>query len=191
MDIKVVRKEYSPKSTIGELHVDDRFECFTLEDRVRAMKVRETTAIPPGRYEVVVTWSNRFKRPLPLLMNVPNYDGVRIHTGNTDENTEGCLLVGKTKRPDFVGGSKLAFDALFPKIQAAAQREKVFLEIVQENAPPDLLARAMAPMTRARAAPAAPRTKKKPVGRQPVKRPVAKRSTKRAAAPKKSRARSK
>jgi len=190
MQIKVIRREYSLKSTIGELYIDNRFECFTLEDRIRALKVPGTTAIPVGNYEVVVTWSNRFKRPLPLLMNVPNYEGVRIHTGNTDENTEGCLLVGKTKRPDFVGNSKLAFDALFPKIQEAAQREKVFLEIAQDNAPPELLARARPSMPRAVRAPAL-RAKKKPSGKQPVKRPVAKRSVKRVVAPKKTRVRSK
>ena len=141
MQIRVVRKEYTSKSTIGEFHVDGGFECFTLEDRVRATKVPGETAIPAGTYEVSVTWSNRFKRPLPLLMNVPGYEGVRMHTGNTDADTEGCLLVGRTRSPDAVGESRLAFDALFPRIQAAAQREKVFLEIVQENAPLELLAR--------------------------------------------------
>jgi hypothetical protein len=190
MQIKVIRKEYSTKSTIGELYIDNRFECFTLEDRIRAQKVPGTTAIPVGNYEVGVTWSNRFKRPLPLLMNVPNYEGVRIHTGNTDENTEGCLLVGKTKRPDFVGGSKLAFDALFTKIQEAAQREKVFLEIVQENTPPELLARAKPPLPRA-VRPPALRAQKKPSSRKPVKRPLAKRPAKGGVALKKRRVRSK
>jgi GH24 family phage-related lysozyme (muramidase) len=149
MNINVIRKEYTPKSTIGELYIDGKFECFTLEDRVRALKVPGTTAIPSGNYEVVVTWSNRFKRPLPLLMNVPNYEGVRIHTGNTDENTEGCLLVGKTKQRDFVGESRGAFSDLLPKIQEALQREKVFIDIEQENAPAELLARATPPMARA------------------------------------------
>lgn len=147
MNINVIRKEYTPKSTIGELYVDSKFECFTLEDRVRALKVPGTTAIPSGHYEVTVTWSERFKRPLPLLMSVPNYEGVRIHTGNTDANTEGCLLVGKTKQRDFVGDSRVAFGELLPKIQEALQREKVFIDIVQENAPPELLARATEPMT--------------------------------------------
>jgi GH24 family phage-related lysozyme (muramidase) len=149
MNINLTRKEYTSKSTIGELYVDGKFECYTLEDRIRALKVPGTTAIPSGHYEVVVTWSNRFKRPLPLLMNVPNYEGVRIHTGNTDENTEGCLLVGKTKRRDFVAESRAAFNDLFPKIQGALQREKVFIDIVQENAPAELLARAQPPMARA------------------------------------------
>ena len=101
MDLKVLRKELTARSTIGELHVDGKFECFTLEDAVRPVKIKGVTAIPSGVYEVVVNFSQRFRRPLPLLLNVPNFDGVRIHAGNTDADTEGCLLVGKTKGADF------------------------------------------------------------------------------------------
>ena len=129
MELKVLRKELTARSTIGELHVDGKFECFTLEDAVRPVKIKGVTAIPAGVYEVVVNFSQRFRRPLPLLLGVPNYDGVRIHAGNTDADTEGCLLVGKTKAADFIGGSRAAFDALFPKLQRAAMREKIFIEI--------------------------------------------------------------
>jgi hypothetical protein len=66
---------------------------------------------------------------LPLLLNVPAYEGIRIHPGNTDAHTEGCLLPGRTKSPDFVGSSKAAFTALFDKIKVAIQREKVFITI--------------------------------------------------------------
>lgn len=174
MELKLVRNQYSPASTIGELHVDGGFECYTLEDRIRSMKVPGETAIPPGRYEVAVTWSNRFERPLPLLMNVPDYTGVRIHTGNKPEHTEGCILVGRKRLPDVVGESKLAFDALFAKIQDALRREKVFLEIVQEGAPPELLARS-------RRGPRRRGTAKKPTaGRKPARgRGAAKRGSKR------------
>ena len=153
MELKLVRSQYSPTSTLGELHVDGTFECFTLEDRVRSAKVAGATAIPPGRYEVSVTWSNRFKRPLPLLMDVPNYTGVRIHTGNKADDTEGCILVGRKRLDDFVGESKLAFDPLFAKIEDALRREKVFVEILQEGAPPELLARARGGARPRRAAP--------------------------------------
>lgn len=156
MELRLVRNQYSPTSTIGELHVDGAFECFTLEDRVRSTKVAGATAIPPGRYEVSVTWSNRFKRPLPLLMDVPNYTGVRIHTGNKAEDTEGCILVGRKRLPDLVGESKLAFDPLFAKIEDALRREKVFVEIRQEGAPPELLARARRRAHPRRAAPKKP-----------------------------------
>jgi len=131
MDLKVLRKELTPRSTIGELHVDGQFECFTLEDAVRPVKIKGVTAIPAGIYEVVINFSQRFQRPLPLLLNVPNFDGVRIHAGNTDADTEGCLLVGKTKGADFIGNSRAAFGVLFAKIEKAATREKVFIELVQ------------------------------------------------------------
>jgi len=131
MDLKVLRKELTARSTIGELHVDGAFECYTLEDAVRPVKIKGVTAIPAGVYEVVVNFSQRFQRPLPLLLHVPNFDGVRIHAGNTDADTEGCLLVGRTKSADFIGASRAAFEALFAKIQRAAAREKIFIEIAQ------------------------------------------------------------
>ena len=133
MDIEVTRKEFTDKSTIGEMYVDGTFECYTLEDVVRPVKIKGITAIPAGSYEVVVSFSERFQRPLPLLLHVPNFDGVRIHPGNTDRDTEGCILVGKTKERDFIGASKLAFEALFEKIQAALQREKIFIHITEER----------------------------------------------------------
>jgi hypothetical protein len=129
MQIQVIRQTLSAKSTIGEMHIDGQFECFTLEDLVRPVKIKGVTAIPAGTYEVVVNFSARFQRLLPLLLNVPNFDGVRIHAGNTDADTEGCILVGQTKSPDFIGKSRLAFDAVFAKIQAAAANEKIFIEV--------------------------------------------------------------
>lgn len=130
MNIRVLRKTFTEESTIGELSINGQFECFTLEDKVRAVKIHGKTAIPTGIYEVVITFSDRFKKPLPLLLNVPNFAGIRIHPGNKAADTEGCLLVGTTKAKDFVGSSKVAFKALFEKIEAAAKKEKVFIEIV-------------------------------------------------------------
>ncbi|HTT37887.1 MAG TPA: DUF5675 family protein [Burkholderiales bacterium] len=133
MEIQVARKEFTAKSTIGEMHLDGAFECYTLEDVVRPVKIKGITAIPAGSYEVVVSFSERFQRLLPLLLQVPNFDGVRIHPGNTDRDTEGCILVGRTKERDFIGASKVAFEALFEKIQAALQREKIFIHITEER----------------------------------------------------------
>lgn len=62
-------------------------------------------------------------------MNVPNFEGVRIHAGNCPEDTEGCILLGQTKDDDFVGHSVAAFEKLFINIQAASVKEKVFIEI--------------------------------------------------------------
>ena len=129
MNLKLQRSTFTGHSTIGELSVDGVFECFTLEDMVRPVKVPGVTAVSEGIYVVSVSFSDRFKRLLPELHNVPNFTGVRIHPGNTDADTEGCILVGQTKAADRIGGSRAAFDKLFPKIQAAAQQEKIFLEI--------------------------------------------------------------
>lgn len=133
MNITVARKEFTEKSTIGDLLIDGEFECFTLEDCVRPVKIKSMTAIPAGVYEVVINFSQRFKRPLPLLLKVPDFEGVRIHPGNTDADTEGCILVGRVKQPDFIGESRVAFEALFTKMQEAAAREKIFVEIVDNR----------------------------------------------------------
>jgi uncharacterized protein DUF5675 len=135
MKLRLTRKEFHDESTIGELSVDNVFECFTLEDAVRPVKIPGRTAIPAGTYEVAVTFSNKFQKVLPLLMNVPDFEGVRIHPGNRPADTEGCILVGKSKGPeeDFIGDSRTAFAVLFPKIQAATAQEKVFIEIAEEH----------------------------------------------------------
>ena len=93
------------------------------------MKIFGQTAIPAGRYEVVVNESAHFHKLLPELVNVPDFEGVRIHSGNKPADTEGCILVGRTKGTNVINDSHTAFDALFPKIQAAVAREKVFIEI--------------------------------------------------------------
>ena len=131
MKLTIERKWLTDKSTIGELSVDGSADCFTLEDVVRdGEKVYGQTAIPAGSYNIVITHSPHFKRELPLLENVPGFEGVRIHAGNTAADTEGCILVGTHKGPDVVFESRKAFDALFPKIQAAlAAGDSVTLEI--------------------------------------------------------------
>jgi hypothetical protein len=96
---------------------------------VRPVKIAGRTAIPAGRYEVIINFSQRFGRPLPLLLNVPDFEGVRIHPGNTPANTEGCILVGETKSENFIGQSRVAFDQLFEKLKAASATEKIFVEI--------------------------------------------------------------
>lgn len=128
MKLKLERPE-NPQGdcTIGELFIDSIPECFSLEDKVReiegqpveAWKVKGQTAIPVGTYPVTITYSNRFKRDLPLVGQVPGFEGIRIHPGNTAEDTEGCLLVGRTKTDKAVGESRAAFNQLFDKIKSA------------------------------------------------------------------------
>ena len=130
MELTLNRTIKTEVSTIGELFVNGIKECFTLEDVERnGLKVYGKTAIPKGRYEVVVTFSNRFQKLLPLLLNVPNFEGIRIHPGNKAEDTEGCLLVGVLKDKNFIGQSKLAFNQLFKKLVNANKKEKIFINI--------------------------------------------------------------
>ncbi len=121
MKIEVKRLYRTENSTIGELYIDGIFECFTLEDKEREVKIKSETAIPKGKYKVIINKSNRFKKLLPLLLNVPNFEGVRIHPGNTNHDTEGCILTGTTKGKDFIGNSRIAFNRLFKKMQLAKE----------------------------------------------------------------------
>lgn len=118
MNIFTVRKWLTDKSTISELSIESSFECYTLEDRVRAtgVKIQNLTAIPEGQYKLVIDFSSRFKRYMPHLLNVPLFSGIRIHSGNIAENTEGCLLVGQQKGIDQVLTSRVAFASFFEKI---------------------------------------------------------------------------
>jgi len=119
MRIEVKRLHRTDNSTIGELSIDGKFECYTLEDIERDVKIKGETAIAKGTYKVIINQSNRFKRLLPLLINVPNFEGVRIHAGNSNHDTEGCILVGQNRSLDYITKSRKAFDSLFKKMQGA------------------------------------------------------------------------
>jgi hypothetical protein len=129
MNVTIVRDRLTARSSTGTLSIDGVFECFTLEDAVRPVKIKGLTAIPYGAYELIISWSARFGRQLPLLLDVPHFDGIRIHAGNTDADTDGCILVGQTRETDRIGQSKAAFSALFAKLEAAAKKEKIFVNI--------------------------------------------------------------
>lgn len=133
MQIKVIRKEFTDKSTIGELFIDNNFFCYTLEDKVRPInepKVYGQTAIPKGKYEVIINYSNRFKQQMPLLLNVQGFEGIRIHKGNTDADTHGCILLGKSKSKDFIGLSNVAYNEFMTMLNKATKQGKITIEIV-------------------------------------------------------------
>jgi hypothetical protein len=129
LNIHVYRHTYNTeddRNIIGDLYLNDEFFCYTLEDEKRAdsQKVAKKTAIPVGKYKVVITLSNRFKRKIPLLVDVPMFQGIRIHGGNTSENTEGCILVGfNTDRKKIWGTAE---KTLLQKIQ---QYEECYITI--------------------------------------------------------------
>lgn len=108
MKITVKRTFKGPEYTIGKLYIDDNYFCDTLEDTVRKVKIAGKTAIPAGSYKVKKTMSPRFKKILPEILNVPNFSGVRIHSGNTAADTDGCLLLGLNKSKGQVLCSKNA-----------------------------------------------------------------------------------
>jgi hypothetical protein len=134
MELTLNRIFLGSSATIGELLINDKHLCDTLEDRVRpeGEKVYGKTAIPEGTYEVKLTHSPRFKKILPEILNVPNFSGIRIHTGNSSKDTEGCILVGTWdgEKEDWVGNSRIAFDKLMTLLEEATNnKEKVTITV--------------------------------------------------------------
>ena len=123
MHIRVMREPSINDTTLGSLFIDDHWQCHTLEDVIRPAgeKVRNKTAIPPGRYKLILSMSNRFKKIMPEVLNVPMFTGIRIHSGNTAKDTAGCLLVGQTRSVETrsIGRSRAAYTALMLKLVAA------------------------------------------------------------------------
>ena len=138
MELKLDRKWKSDVCTIGTLTVDGNTDFFSLEDVEREIegrivaewKVDGKTAIPRGKYKVEITYSPRFHRHMPEVLDVPGFQGIRIHSGNVATHTEGCILVGMSKGPNCIYESRKAYDSLYIKIAEAIERgESVSLEI--------------------------------------------------------------
>lgn len=142
MELFLQREIFTDKTTIGTLFIDGVKECYILEDcdrgltetmqisEIEKLKVYGSTCIPYGRYEVAITMSNRFKRELPLLLNVKGYSGIRIHTGNSEVDTLGCLLPCRQIVKDKGLQSTPAFNQLFTKLNTEIKRgKKVFITI--------------------------------------------------------------
>ncbi|MBR1980624.1 DUF5675 family protein [Candidatus Proelusimicrobium excrementi] len=130
MNIIIKRIFKGPDYTIGRLSIDGKYFCDTLEDTVRApgVKIPGKTAIPAGKYKIKLTESLRFKKLMPRLENVPGFTGVLIHSGNTAEDSGGCILVGKNRVKGKVLDSRETFARLF-KLLFVAERGGEALEI--------------------------------------------------------------
>ena len=136
MKLDVVRTQFGKDATNGMLFIDGVFECFTLEDEVRDVKIHSETAIPLGEYEIKLRTEGGFHskytarygamhKGMLWLQDVPNFKWILIHTGNQDSHTAGCLLVGETQqdldkgKDGFIGGSGDAYKKMYPKVAAA------------------------------------------------------------------------
>lgn len=140
--MKIVLKRIALRDTytIGKLYIDDKYICDTVEDKVRDInkngvfdgnekKVYGETAIPYGTYEVKWTYSNRFKKYMPELLNVPNFSGIRIHSGNTAADSLGCIIVGENKVIGKVLNSRATVNKLYPIIEKGCKEGKVTITI--------------------------------------------------------------
>lgn len=138
MKLTLVRTVLTEKSTTGILYIDGVKECFTLEDRVRELpfipvsvwKIFGVTAIPCGTYSIEINLSPKYNKEMIILLGVRGFSGVRIHSGNVAEDTEGCILVGTTVGKDRVNNSVEAMKSIYPKIKAALDNnEEVIITI--------------------------------------------------------------
>ena len=140
MKLTLKRIALRPTYTIGKLYIDDNYFCDTLEDTVRDLnkngkfdnrekKVYAKTAIPYGTYEIKWTYSPRFKKYTPQLINVPSFDGIRVHAGSTPADTAGCILLGENKKVGMVLNSRATINKFYPIIKEDCSKGKVTIEI--------------------------------------------------------------
>ncbi|MBW9199723.1 hypothetical protein EVD32_07445 [Bacteroidales bacterium SW299] len=137
MEITLTRIDKQAGYTMGCMEADGEYVCDTLEPAWRdvgpgrpGVKIPGRTAIPEGRYPAVITWSPRFRAWLPLLLHVPMFEGIRIHAGNTPDDTAGCILPGVSRSPGRVSESAAAVQRIKNLIVRAKQRgEGVWIRI--------------------------------------------------------------
>lgn len=129
IEIKVVRLYKKESYTIGKMYIDNVYFCDTIEDadrgltqemtlqQIKKQKVYGKTAIPSGKYKVTLTYSSKFKKTLPLINAVIGFSGVRIHSGNTAEDSLGCIIVGENKKKGEVINSRVVMEKLLSKLR--------------------------------------------------------------------------
>ena len=129
MKLELIRIANRPTYCIGKLYIDGEYFCDVIEDTDRGLddsmsvdeilkkKIKGETAIPTGLYKIEITYSPKYKRMMPLLICVKGYSGVRIHSGNTSKDTEGCLLVGRNTKVGMVTDSRNTYQRLFARLQ--------------------------------------------------------------------------
>jgi len=150
MELRLFRRWLKPTCTIGELFVDGQYECFSLEDQLREdpdpttpaneAKVPGETAIPAGRYRVVLQkpnraiWSPHPDGLLPHLVDVPGFTGIYVHAGNRAEDVRGCIAVGNRSLENSITGSRVALEALMAKLVKA--KDNIWITVGDPSADP-------------------------------------------------------
>ena len=129
LELTLQRNKPTETSMIGSLWNESTFLAYTLEDIPRETKIMNQTSIPAGRYQVRMCFSNKFQKIMPLLMDVPNFQGIRIHGGNTDADTSGCILVGMHKGDNKIWDCAPALDKVYQLIAAAEMNGGTWIEI--------------------------------------------------------------
>lgn len=139
MELQLVRSVFTPTATLGKININGEFYAYTLEDVYRGLngdcskKVQNETSIDCGRYEVILNFSDRFQKYLPQLLNVPCFEGIRIHGGNTDADTEGCILIGaESNMTDKIWNCASSVVGLVSRMKAVEKSEKIFIEITND-----------------------------------------------------------
>lgn len=142
MNLVLERKYLKSDYAIGNLYINGKFFCNTLEDCVRdinkngtfdcgELKIKGHTAIPYGKYEIIVNYSPKFKRELPRLLNVPHFEGILIHRGNTHKDSSGCILVGEnTKKGMVLNSTKYEMELTNLLKNTTRRGEKIYIEII-------------------------------------------------------------
>ena len=142
MKIELVRIAFKETYTIGKLYVDGKYFSDVLEDVDRGLdssmseseilkkKVKGQTAIPTGHYVINITYSPKYKRMMPLLLDVKGFSGIRIHSGNSSKDTEGCLLVGKNKKVGMVLESRDTYQRLFKMMEG---QKEITIDITRKG----------------------------------------------------------
>ena len=133
MELLLERTEKTKTYTAGRLYVVNElgkaYFCDTLEPSLHPTNHLHPKAIPAGRYAVAVTWSPKFKRWLPLLLNVPYRSGIRIHAGNNPEDSSGCILLGRALLPGHVYNSRSTLEKLMQRLKERPEGEAIHLTV--------------------------------------------------------------
>ena len=142
MRITLIRIANRPTYCIGKVYIDGVYFCDCIEDTDRGLKdemteeeilklkIKGETAIPTGIYKVTITYSPKYKKDMPLINNVKGYSGIRIHSGNTSKDTEGCLILGKNTKVGMVTESRKTYNAFFKRLKQT--NEKIIIDILRK-----------------------------------------------------------